>query len=114
MEQEALLIRPLQAVDELLVFARSERRHDQRLRLATGEQGRAVRPGQDTDLRQDRAHGLQITAVDARAVVEDVPADHLGCRSWKASSTASFLRASSPSMAPKCATAFARAASTAL
>ena len=62
----------------LLVLAGAERRHDQRLRLAAGEQRRAVGARQDADLREDRADGRQIAPVDAALVVEDVPAHDLG------------------------------------
>ena len=51
---------------------------DERLRLAAGEQRRAVGARQDADLGDDRAHGLEVAAVDARAGVEDVPAHDLG------------------------------------
>ena len=80
MEQEALLVGALERVDVLLVLAGAERRDDQRLRLAAGEQRRAVGARQHADLRQDRAHGRQIAPVDAAAVVEDVPAHDLGLR----------------------------------
>ena len=76
-EQEAFLVGAVERVDVLLVLARPERRDDERLRLAAREQGRAVRTREDPDLRQDRADGLQVAAVDAALVVEDVPAHHL-------------------------------------
>ena len=77
-EQEPLLVGPVQRIDILLVLARAERRDDQRLRFAAGEQRRAVGAGQHADLRQDRAHGGQIAPVDAALVVENVPAHDLG------------------------------------
>ena len=77
-EQEALLVGAVERVDVLLVLAGAERRHHQRLRLAAGEQGRAVGARQHADLRQDRPDGRQVAAVDAAAVVEDVPAHDLG------------------------------------
>ena len=40
--------------------------------------GRAVGARQDADFRQDRTDGLEVAAVDALAVVEDVPAHDLG------------------------------------
>ncbi len=80
MEQEALLVGALQRVDELLVLAGAERRDDQRLRLAAGEQRRAVGARQHADFGEDRAHRRQVAAVDAAAVVEDVPAHDLGLR----------------------------------
>ena len=78
MEQEALLVRPLERVDVLLVLAGAERRDHQRLRLAAGEQRRAVGARQHADLGEDRAHRRQVAAVDAALVVEDVPAHDLG------------------------------------
>ena len=46
-QQERLLVRPLQRVDPLLVLAGAERGDHQRLGLAAGEQRRAVRARQD-------------------------------------------------------------------
>ena len=43
----------------------------ERLRLAAGEQRRAVGARQHADLADDRAHGLGVAAVDALLVVED-------------------------------------------
>ncbi len=77
MEQEALLIRPLQRVDILLVLAGAEGRNHQGLRLAAGEQGRAVGARQHADLGEDRAHRRQVASVDAALMIEDVPAHHL-------------------------------------
>src|SRR6185437_10776809 len=77
-QQEVLLDRALEAVDELLVVAGAEGRNDQRLRLAAGEQRRAVGARQNADFRGDRANRLQVAAVDAVAGVEHVPADDLG------------------------------------
>ena len=77
-QQERLLVGPLQRVDPLLVLAGAERRDHQRLGLAAGEQRRAVRARQDAGFRHDRAHGLHVAAVDALAGVENVPADDLG------------------------------------
>ena len=78
MQQEALLVGALQAVDVLLVLAGAERGDDHRLRLAAGEQGRAVRARQEADLGDDRAHRLHVAPVDADAAVEDGVAHHLG------------------------------------
>ena len=77
-QQEGLLVRARQRVDPLLVLAGAERGDHQRLGLAAGEQRRAVRARQDAGFRHDRAHGLEVAAVDALAGVEDVPADDLG------------------------------------
>ena len=56
-QQERLLVHAGQRVDILLVLAGAERGNDDRLRLATGEQRRAVRARQDADFRHDRADG---------------------------------------------------------
>ena len=77
-QQERLLVGALQRVDELLVLAGAERGDHQRLGLAAGEQRRAVRARQHADFRDDRAHGLEVAAVDALAGIEDVPAHDLG------------------------------------
>ena len=78
MEQEPLLVGPVERIDILLVLARAQRGDDQRLGFAAGEQGRAMGAGQHADLSQDRAHRGQIAPVDAALVVENVPAHHLG------------------------------------
>ena len=78
MQEEALLIGALETVDELLVLAGAECRDDQRLRLATGEQRRAMRARQNANFRDDRANRLDITPVDPDAGIENVPADNLG------------------------------------
>ena len=80
MEQEPLLVGAVERIDVLLVLARAQGRHHQRLRLAAREQRRAVRARQDADLRQDRPDGGQVTPVDAAAVVEDVPTHDLRLR----------------------------------
>ena len=49
-----------------------------RLRLAAGEQRRAVGARQEADDRLDRADGLGVAAVDAAAVLEDRAADDVG------------------------------------
>ena len=64
-------------VDELLVLAGAERGDDERLRLAAGEQRRAVRARQHVHLGDDRAHGLEVAAVDAAAGLDDVAAHDL-------------------------------------
>ena len=78
MEQEPLLIGPVQRIDILLVLARAERGDDHRLRFAAREQSRAMGAGQHADLGQDRAHSGQIPPVDAALVVENVPAHDFG------------------------------------
>ena len=77
-QQERLLIRSLQRVDELLVFGGAERGDHQSLRLAAGEQRRAVGARQHADFRHDLPNGFHVAAVDALAGVEDVPAHDLG------------------------------------
>ena len=77
-QQESLLVGSLQRVDELLVFTCAERRHHQRLRFTAGEQRRAVGARQHADFADDRAYGLHVAAVDARAGVENIPAHDLG------------------------------------
>ena len=77
-QKERLFVRPLQRVDELLVLGGAEGRHDQRLGLAAGEQRRAVGARQHADLRDDRAHGFEVAAVDTLVGVENVPAHDLG------------------------------------
>ena len=77
-QEERLLVGPVQGVDPLLVLAGAERGHHQRLGLAAGEQRRAVRARQHADLGDDRTHRLHVAAVDALAGIEDVPAHDLG------------------------------------
>ena len=77
-EQEPLLIGPVERIDILLVLARAERGDDHRLRLSTREQSRTMGAGQHPDFGQDRAHGGQIPPVDAALMVENVPAHDLG------------------------------------
>ena len=77
-EQEPLLIGPVQRIDILLVLARAERGDDHRLRFAAREQSGAMGAGQHADLGQDRAHSGQIPPVDAALVVENVPAHDFG------------------------------------
>ena len=77
-EQEPLLIGPVERIDILLVLARAERGDDHRLRFSAREQSRAMGAGQHPDFGQDRAHGGQIPPVDAALVVENVPAHDLG------------------------------------
>jgi hypothetical protein len=55
-KEEGLLVGAGQRVDELLVLAGAERGDDDRLRLAAGEQRRAVGARQDADFRDDRAN----------------------------------------------------------
>ena len=77
-EQEPLLISAVERIDILLVLAGAERRDNHRLRLAAGEERRAVGARQHPDLSQDRAHSRQVAPVDAALMVENVPAHDLG------------------------------------
>ena len=77
-QQERFLVGALQRVDVLLVLAGPECRYDQRLGLAAREQCRAMGARQHASFAYDRAHGLDVAAVNARAGVEDVPAHDLG------------------------------------
>ena len=77
-QQERFLVGTVQRVDPLLVLAGAERGDDDRLRLAAGEQRRAVGARQEAGLNDDRAHGDEVAAIDALAGVEDVPAHDLG------------------------------------
>ena len=78
MEQEPLLIGPVQGIDILFVLARAQRSDHHRLRFAACEQSRTVSSRQHPDLGQDRSHGDQVTPVYAALVVENVPAHDLG------------------------------------
>jgi hypothetical protein len=77
-QHEGGLVGPRQAVDILLVLAGAEGGNDDGLGLAAGEQRRAVGARQKAHFRDDRAHGREITAVDAALGLEDGAADDLG------------------------------------
>ena len=77
-QQEVRARGAVQRVDHLLVVAGAERGHHQCLGLAAGEERRAVGARQHADLGDDRADRRQVAAVDAAAVVEDVPAHDVG------------------------------------
>ena len=76
-QHEALLAGTLQRVDELLVLAGAQRGHDDGLRLAAREQGRAVRARQEVHLGGDGPHRRQVAPVDAALGADDVPAHDL-------------------------------------
>jgi hypothetical protein len=57
MQHEGLLVSTFKAVDHLLVFPRSKRGDDQRLRLTAGEQRRTVRARQEPNLAGDWSDG---------------------------------------------------------
>ncbi len=77
-QNEALLVGALQTINVLLVLASAKRRNDQRLRLAAGEQRRAMRARQDANFRGNRANRLDVASINSDARVEDVPTDNLG------------------------------------
>src|SRR6185436_4107222 len=60
MQQEGLLVGPLQGVDPLLILPRAERRYHQRLGFAASEQRGAVRARQHSDLAGDGTHRLHV------------------------------------------------------
>src|SRR5439155_5402505 len=63
------------AVQLLLVRHRAQSRDGQRLRLATGEEARAVRPGQHAHLDADLAHVPEAAAVRPHALFDDALPD---------------------------------------
>src|SRR6185295_531939 len=70
MEHELLDVLALVLLDDLGVAAGAERRRDQRLGLAAGEEGGAVGAGQETDLDRDRADLVEPPAVEAGVLLE--------------------------------------------
>ena len=70
-EHEVLVRQAVEAVDHLLRVAGAERGGRDRLRLATGEQGRAMRARQEVDFRFDRTDGGGVAAVDAATGLQD-------------------------------------------
>src|SRR5262249_26565016 len=67
-EHETLPLFALEALDLLRIVGGPERARDERLRLAAREDGRAVRPRQHAGLDLDRAHLVELAAVEAHAV----------------------------------------------
>src|SRR3546814_17432684 len=59
-QQEAFPVLAFQRVDDLLVLARAEGGDNQRLRLAAGEQRRAVGPAENADFGNARPHRLGV------------------------------------------------------
>ncbi len=94
-QQEALLAGAFQAVDILLVLAGAERGNHEGLRLAAGEQRRAVRARQHVHFRHDRAHGLEVAAVDALLVFRTSPRMMSISSALKASPSRTFSLGSS-------------------
>src|SRR6185369_9111622 len=64
-QHEALVGEALQPVDHLLGLLGAERGGDDRLRLAAGEERRAVGAREEAGADLDRANGLRVAAVDA-------------------------------------------------
>src|SRR5690606_42064027 len=77
-QQEGFLAGSGEFIDVLLILAGAERCNDQSLRLAAGEERRAMGARQNADLRHNRANRLEIASVDTRGRVKDVPAYDLG------------------------------------
>src|SRR5664280_560285 len=67
-QHERLFIGSLQRVDELLVLGGAQCRDHQSLRLAAGEQRRAVGARQHADFRHDLPDGFHVAAVDTLPV----------------------------------------------
>ena len=76
-QQEALVVLAFEDVHHLLVVAGAQGGHYQGLGFAAGEQGRAVGPGQDTDLRDDGADLVDRPAIDADARLDNITANDL-------------------------------------
>jgi hypothetical protein len=72
MQHERFFALAGQAIDDLRIASRSQRRDDQRLRFTAGEQRRAVGSRQYAGADVDGAHGLGIAAVDARLAVQNL------------------------------------------
>src|SRR6185436_6346830 len=70
-KHEGLFVGAFKRVDILLVLARAQRGDDQRLRLATREQRRAMRARQYGSFADDRPHRYEIAPVDAMAGIEN-------------------------------------------
>ena len=62
-----------QRVKRLLLTGSAQRGNGQHLRLAAGEEARAVRTGQHADLGPDGPEGGGVATVGANALVEDAP-----------------------------------------
>jgi hypothetical protein len=77
-QHEVLAELAAERVDDLLVLAGAERRHAEGLRLAAGEQGRAVGARQHADLGHDRRDGLVSRPSMRMPRVEDGVADDVG------------------------------------
>ena len=76
-QEEALLARTLQGVDELLVLAGAQRGDHDGLRLAAREHRRAVGARQYVDFRGNGPHRGEVAAVDTAPRADDVAAHDL-------------------------------------
>src|SRR5437764_4033865 len=77
MQHEVFAVLAFKRINNLLVLARAERRDDQRLRLATGEQRRAMRPRQQADLAIDGPDRSGVAPVDPLVAAQDRTAHDL-------------------------------------
>src|SRR5690606_11385400 len=64
-------------VHVLLILAGAERSHHECLRLATGEESKAMRARQHADLRHDPPNRLQIATIEALSSLQNVATDYL-------------------------------------
>ena len=74
MQHERLFLLAGQAVDDLRIAPGAQRRHDQGLGLAAGEQRRTVSSREYAGADIDGAHRLGVAAVDARLTIENFAA----------------------------------------
>ena len=77
MQHEAAVGFSLHRFNLLLIVRGAQRHRDERLRLASREHGRAVRPGQHADFRPNRPDLVELAAVEPHAAVQDLVAQHL-------------------------------------
>ncbi len=75
-QHEALVVLAVHVLDLLLVVGRAERAGDKCLRLAAGEDHRAVRAGQHTRLGPDGPDLVELPAIEAHPALEDLVAQH--------------------------------------
>ena len=78
MQHESVVIFARQCIDGLRITARTQRGDHQGLRLAAGEQGRAMRARQHAGTNGDRTHGTGIATVNTRRPFQDPAPYHLG------------------------------------
>src|SRR5262245_44327914 len=75
-EHEALPGLAFEALDLLGIFGGAERTGDQRLRLAAGEDGGAVRTGEDAGLDPDGPYLIEGTTIETHPMLQDLVAQH--------------------------------------